>query len=93
MMPSSKLKMKPIFEFPITWYIILKPRHSNCQVFPNITHPKGRSHYKKNWKIWDKVPKGGGLTQTQFFVQNFLFLNHKFSFPITKNMFYSENLA
>ena len=28
----------------------------------------------KNGKIWDKVPEGGGLTQTQICVQNFLFL-------------------
>ena len=36
----------------------------------------GRSHFKKNGNFWDKVPKGGGggLTQTQIFVHNFLFL-------------------
>ena len=47
----------------------------------------------KKGNIWDKVPKGGGLTQTQIFVQIFFFRNHKLSFPIPQNMCNSKNMA
>ena len=39
--------------------------------------------------------QGWGLMETQVFVQNFwgFYRNHKLSFPIPQNMFYSKNLT
>ena len=65
------------------WYNI------NKYVALSVKGPQGRSHYKKNRKIWDKVPKGGGGSDPNpiFFFRISFFLTTNLASPYLKTCF------